>query len=68
MGEQKHNPSGYSHSPSPGRSGGTYGCNEYRQEMILAGLQRSLNNPNLQEQEKEAIREQIRLLEESMGL
>ena len=54
-------------TPSP-PSASPYTCNEYREEMILAGLQRALNNPDLQPEEREKLLEQIRLLEEKMGL
>ncbi|WP_419176922.1 hypothetical protein [Desulfosediminicola sp.] len=46
----------------------SYGCGEYREEMILAALQRSLQNPELTDQQKQTIEKQVRELEISMGL
>ncbi len=45
-----------------------YTCNEYREEMILVGLQRSLQQPNLTPEERKRIEEEIRKLEAKMGL
>ena len=45
-----------------------YTCNEYRQEMILAALQRSLMNPELTREERERIEMEIAELEQAMGL
>ncbi|WP_200802413.1 hypothetical protein [Desulfopila aestuarii] len=45
-----------------------YTCNEYREEMILAGLQRSLQRPGLSVEEKERIKQEIQSLEKAMGL
>lgn len=45
-----------------------YTCNEYREEMILAGLQRSLQNPDLTAEERMRIQNEITALEEAMGL
>lgn len=45
-----------------------YTCNEYRQEMILAALQRSLMNSELTGEERERIEKEIRELEQAMGL
>lgn len=45
-----------------------YTCNEYREEMILAGLQRSLQNPDLTAKERERIKQEIAELEKAMGL
>lgn len=45
-----------------------YTCNEYREEMILAGLQRSLQNPDLTAEERTRIQNEITALEEAMGL
>jgi hypothetical protein len=42
-----------------------YTCTEYRQEMILLGLSRRLNDPSLTEAERARIREEIERLEES---
>ena len=45
-----------------------YTCNDYRQEMMLAGLRKQLNDPRLSETDKEALKEQIHRLEVEMGL
>lgn len=45
-----------------------YTCNDYRQEMILAGLQRQLARPDLTDAEKKHLKEQIRKLEAEMGM
>ena len=47
---------------------GRYTCNEYREEMVLLGLQHRLNHPDLSSKEKEELQEEIRLLEKKMGL
>jgi len=45
-----------------------YGCQEYRAEMVLLGLQLRLQKENLDDAEKEVIRREIALLEKQMGL
>ncbi len=45
-----------------------YTCNDYRQEMMLAGLRKQLANPDLCESEKKDLENQIRQLESEMGL
>lgn len=45
-----------------------YTCVDYRTEMILLGLKRRLQSESLSEQEKQAIRLQIKELEATMGL
>ena len=45
-----------------------YTCNEYRQEMILLGLQRQLTDKNLSKEERQKILEEIRKIEEEMGM
>jgi hypothetical protein len=45
-----------------------YTCTDYRTEMILLGLQRRLNQPDLSEKERDALQEEIRALEKTMGL
>ncbi len=45
-----------------------YTCNSYRQEMILAGLRKRPAGDTLSAQERQAIQEQIRKLEQEMGL
>lgn len=49
-------------------SGKRYTCNEYREEMILLGLVRKLEDPALSEAERNQIQEQIRDLERRMGM
>ncbi len=45
-----------------------YGCNEYRQEMILAGLRVRLQKEDLSKEEQDAILKEIKRLETSMAL
>ena len=45
-----------------------YTCNEYREEMILAALQKRLQQDNLSEQEREKLLQDIAELEKKMGL
>lgn len=45
-----------------------YTCTEYRQEMILLGLQRRLADPNLDPAEKQRLQEQIRKIEKDMDM
>ncbi len=45
-----------------------YTCADYREEMMLLGLQRRLNRPDLEEAEKRDIQEAIRRLKSRMGL
>jgi len=45
-----------------------YTCTEYREEMILLGLQRKLANPELTEEERQALLTEIKKVEEAMGL
>ncbi|MDJ0622127.1 MAG: hypothetical protein QNJ17_04125 [Desulfocapsaceae bacterium] len=45
-----------------------YTCNEYREEMILAALQRRLQQNNLSEEEKTRVLQEIAELEKKMGL
>ena len=44
-----------------------YTCNEYREEMILAGLRKQLAQKDLSENERQKIKKAIRELEEAMG-
>ena len=46
---------------------GRYTCQDYRQEMILLGLQRRLNEPGLSDEERRNIREEIQKLELEMS-
>lgn len=47
---------------------GNYTCNDYREEMILLGLQKRLSLGNLTEQEKKDILKEIDRVEKQMGL
>ena len=47
---------------------GRYTCEDYRQEMMLAGLRKQLADPHLGEREKEKLAEQIQQLEIEMGM
>jgi lipoprotein NlpI len=55
-------------TPPDKKNTSKYTCNEYREEMILAGLQRSLQNPDLSSEERARIQKEITALEEAMGL
>jgi hypothetical protein len=50
------------------RSAAKYTCFEYRQEMILLGLKRQLQDPALPEPERMRIAEKVRELERQMGM
>jgi len=43
-----------------------YTCQDYRQEMILLGLQRRLHDTDLSDDEKKQVMEAIRKLEHEM--
>ena len=45
-----------------------YGCQDYRDEMRLLGLRRSLQRPNLTEEERRRLQEAVDELESSLGL
>ena len=45
-----------------------YTCNEYREEMMLLGLQRRLHAEDMSEEERERLKERIRDLEAAMGM
>ena len=45
-----------------------YTCNEYREEMVLLGLNRRLAQKDLPETEKENIRQEIARLEAAMEM
>lgn len=45
-----------------------YTCTEYRQEMILLGLQKRLSSGNLTVEEKESLMMEIKRVEEEMGI
>jgi hypothetical protein len=44
----------------------TYTCNEYRQEMILAGLKKRITQPDLSEKERTEIEKEIIRIEKAM--
>lgn len=46
----------------------SYTCKEYREEMILAGLQRALRNPELPPDERKKLEKEIHELEKKIGL
>lgn len=45
-----------------------YTCLEYREEMILLGLQKRLSSENLTPEEKESLLKEIQRVEEEMGI
>lgn len=45
-----------------------YTCNEYREEMILLGLQKQLDSGNLTSKEKEKLLREIAEVEKQMGI
>ena len=45
-----------------------YTCSEYRQELILLGLKRQLENPDLPETQRARLAEKIRRMEQQMGM
>lgn len=45
-----------------------YTCAEYREEMMLAGLQRTLHKTDLTSEERKKLEQQIAELEKKMGL
>ena len=47
---------------------GKYTCLEYRQEMILLGLKRRLEDPGLPETEKIRLSEKVREMEQQLGM
>ena len=52
----------------PKTDGQTYTCNEYREEMILLGLQRQLAATGLSPERKEGLLKEIARVEAQMGL
>ena len=50
------------------KKSGQYTCNEYREEMILLGLQKRLCSEGLTSGEKETILEEIAKVEKQMGI
>ncbi|NNG00494.1 MAG: hypothetical protein HKM93_13995 [Desulfobacteraceae bacterium] len=49
-------------------NGKPYTCKAYREEMILVGLRKRLNDDGLTEAEKASIKSEIKALEKKMGL
>ena len=49
-------------------SNGKYTCNEYREEMILLGLQKRLASHTLTPEEKKDLLRQIAKIEKQMGI
>ena len=45
-----------------------YTCRQDREEMILLGLRKRLNVPELSERERQTIEKEIRRLEAQMGM
>lgn len=45
-----------------------YTCNDYRQEMILMALEKRLATSALTPEEEETIKNEIKQLQESMGM
>lgn len=45
-----------------------YTCNEYREEMILLGLQKRLASPGLTPDEKKSLLKEIAKVEKQMGI
>jgi hypothetical protein len=45
-----------------------YTCSDYRQEMILLGLRKQLNDDCLSDKEQQQVLDQIEKLEEKMGM
>ncbi|MGD9366460.1 MAG: hypothetical protein PVH87_12230 [Desulfobacteraceae bacterium] len=45
-----------------------YTCNDYRQEMMLAGLRKQLAEAQLSKSRKERLEKEIKRLEADMGL
>jgi len=52
----------------PRQPGNQYTCNEYREEMILLALQNKLQQPHLDEKERQEIVQEIARLEKVVGL
>jgi hypothetical protein len=45
-----------------------YACNEYREEMILLGLQKRLASKNLTSKERDKLLKEIAEIEKQMGI
>ena len=50
------------------RPPGKYTCTKYREEMLLLGLRRQMEDPGLPETEKRRIAQKVRELEKQMGM
>jgi hypothetical protein len=50
------------------KNAGNYTCNDYREEMMLLGLKQRLSLGNLSEEEKRAVKADIKRLESLMGM
>jgi len=50
------------------KTGGQYTCNEYREEMILLGLQKRLSSQKLSPEEKQTLLKEIAEVEKQMGI
>ena len=50
------------------KNGGQYTCTEYREEMILLGLQKRLSSEGLTLEEKESILKEIAKVEKQVGI
>ena len=46
----------------------TYTCNDFREEMILLGLRKRLQQPDISRKEKMRLLQEIKELEEKMGM
>lgn len=53
---------------NPEDTPGRYTCNEYRAEMILLALQNKMQQPNLSEEERRKVLQEIARLETIVGL
>ena len=49
-------------------SNSPYTCNEYREEMVLLGLQRRLHAEDISEEERKSLKQRIKDLEVSIGM
>ena len=47
---------------------GSYTCKDYREEMMLLGLQKRLRNKDLSDAERHAIAKQIKAIEKKMEM
>lgn len=52
---------------SPVNTNDRYTCKEYREEMILVGLQKQLEQENLSQEKREEIETEIRKIEKIIG-